>query len=243
MIDETSLEHETRWRYERLAAITVKNMKRRNIHAQYITSRKEALTRILELIPRGVTVGRGDSMTLDQIGIFPELKKRKQNLIYDPFERDSNGKLVIGSLVPGAGLEEHVELERKAMMADVFLASSNAVTLDGKLVSTDGHGNRVAPMLFGPKKVILVVGANKIVRNLDEALDRIRAVAAPMNVKRHVLKHHSRTLAELPCARSGICTDCHSPGRICNKTVIIEAETTLQSERTHVVIIGEALGI
>ena len=128
-------------------------------------------------------------------------------------------------------------------MSDVYLVSSNAVTLDGRLVSTDGRGNRIAPMLFGPRKVIFVVGANKIVRNVDEALNRIKTIAAPLNVKRHVLKHDAQKLAELPCAKSGICTDCNSPISICNKTVIIGGETWSQPERTYVIIVGEALGI
>lgn len=242
MIDETSLEQEMRWNYEQLAKIIVDRMNRRNIHAQYVPSRREALAKILELIPEGATVGRGDSMTLDQIGIFPELKKRKY-LVYDPFERDENGNLVTGSLVRGDGLDEHTQLQRKAMMSDVYLVSSNAVTLDGRLVSTDGRGNRIAPMLFGPRKVIFVVGANKIVRNVDEALNRIKTIAAPLNVKRHVLKHDAQKLAELPCAKSGICTDCNSPISICNKTVIIGGETWSQPERTYVIIVGEALGI
>jgi hypothetical protein len=112
--------------------------------------------------------------------------------------------------------------------------------MDGKIVNVDGHGNRVAAMLFGPNKVIIVVGVNKIVENLEEALKRIRNKAAPANVKRHTSFDPMP-----PCGTTGECSDCTSPWRICNKTVIIEREykNNKYTPIITVVIVGEELGI
>ncbi|MFH0738183.1 MAG: LUD domain-containing protein [Candidatus Micrarchaeota archaeon] len=119
----------------------------------------------------------------------------------------------------------------------------NAITLDGKIVSTDGLGNRVAPVIFGPEKVILVIGANKIVKDVDQALQRIREIAAPINAKRHALKHHRPEFDNLPCARTGICVDCNHDWRICHYTVIIEGSMVREEGRINVVLVGEELGI
>jgi hypothetical protein len=134
-------------------------------------------------------------------------------------------------------------MQREAFSCDVFLAGTNAVTMDGKLVNTDGLGNRVSAMIFGPEKVILVVGANKIVKNLDEAMERIREVCAPMNARRHFLKHHSSEFGDLPCVRTGKCIDCNHDWKICNYTVIIEGAMAREKGRINVVLVGEELGI
>ena len=236
MSDETTLIEETKWQYEQLAKIVIGKLTRRYINAYYYPSSQEALAKIMELVPAGASVGRGDSMTADQIGVMEELKRRNRNEIMDPFERDENGKLT-------ASPEEYPILQKKCLLADVFITGINAITLDGKLVSTDSRGNRVGPVIYGPPKVILVAGANKIVRNLEEALDRIRTVAAPLNAKRHLLKHGAESFASFPCVKSGICADCNEPARICRKTIIIEGERSQDPDRMHVVIVGETLGI
>jgi hypothetical protein len=241
MIEETDVCEEKKWWYQNLAQITVANFRKRNVNAEYVSTRAEALRRILGLIPKDATVGWGDSVTLHQLGIVSELKKCKQNLIFDPFERDDSGSLITMG-------EERLILMRKAMSADFFLSSVNAITMDGKMVSTDATGNRVAPIIFGPKRVIIVAGANKIVKNLDEAFRRIKEVAAPINVKRHLIKHNSQRFGDLPCAKKGICVDCSHAERICLYTVIIEGErnpgsVTNYVPRIYVVIVGEELGI
>ena len=98
-------------------------------------------------------------------------------------------------------------------------------------------------MIFGPRKVILVIGANKIVKDVDEALERIHQVAAPMNAKRHALKHHSPDFGDLPCARTGRCIDCNHDWRICRYTVIIEGTMIEEKGKINVVLVGEELGI
>ncbi len=235
MIDESDISQERKWFYEQCASRVVDNLKKNKMNAQYVSSRQEALSAILDMIPAEAVVGRGDSVTLDQVGVTGELMKRNQNRIIDPFEKNADGSF--------PRVEQRRKVQREALLSDVFLTGTNAVTLDGKLVSTDGAGNRVAAMIFGPKKVIVVAGANKIVKDVNEALERIRTVAAPMNTKRHYLKHQIPELGDLPCVRTGRCADCKSDGRICNYTVIIEGATISEKGRINVVLVGEELGI
>ncbi|MFH1169571.1 MAG: lactate utilization protein [Chloroflexota bacterium] len=240
-IDETDMGAEKRWRYEHLAEKAVANFKRRRIKAEYVATRGEALEKVMALIPDGATVGWGDSVTMEQIGAVEEIRRTMADRLFDPFAVGPDGTLA-------AKGEARIEVMRKAMAADVFLSGVNAVTEDGRMVSTDATGNRVAPTVFGPKRVIIVFGANKIVKNLDEALKRIREVVAPINAYRHVLKHNNQRFADLACARTGACVDCFHEERICRYTVIIEGErepatVTGYVPRIHVIIVGEELGI
>ncbi len=236
MVDEMNLSEERKWFYEERARMVIANLQKRNINAQYTSSREEALSAVLGMIPEGATVVRGDSVSLDQIGVISELRKRNQNRFVDPFERDAEGFFL-------TDLEQHREMEREAFTSDVFLTGTNAITLDGKLVNIDGGGNRVAAMVFGPKKVIVVAGVNKIVKDVDEALERIHGVAAPINAKRHYLKHHRPEFGDLPCVKTGKCVDCNHDWRICRYTVIIEGTMPWDKGRINVVLIGEELGI
>lgn len=201
-------------------------LRENNIPAVYVENRREARVRVMSMIPDGSVVGLGDSLTLKQIGVIDALEEGNY-IFLDPWR-------------PGTPVEENIRLKRMALTSDVFVTGTNAVTLDGKIVNVDGHGNRVAAMLFGPDKVIIVVGINKIVENLDTALQRIRNEAAPMNVKRHPDFDPMP-----PCGTTGICSDCSSPWRICNKTVIIERQYDNSKYKPviTVVIVGEELGI
>ena len=236
MSNETDISAERKWLYQERARIVVTNLQKRNINAQYVSARAEALYVVMEMIPEGATVVRGDSQSLDQIGIIPALRKRNQNKVLDPFEWDADGNFVVGE-------EERGRMHREAFFADVFLASTNAVTLDGKLVSIDGMGNRVAAMIFGPEKVILVVGANKIVKDLNAALERMHEVCAPITAKWHSLEHHRSEFEDLPCVRTGRCVDCNNDWRVCRSTVIIEGTWAPVKGRINVVLVGEELGI
>ncbi len=215
----------------------VNNLGKKNIRAQYVSNRVEALATVLEMIPPGATVARGDSVTIDQIGIIPELAKRKQNSIIDPMERDANGSFVYPDI------EQRKRIARETFSAAVFLVGTNAVTLDGKLVNTDAWGNRVSAMIFGPEKVIIIAGVNKIVKDVNEGLERIHNVAAPMNAKRHFLKYHRTDFGDLPCAKTGSCVNCNHDWRICRYTVIIEGTMIREKGRINVVLVGEELGI
>lgn len=236
MVDQRDLSAEKRWLGEERAKAVVASLQKRGANAVYVPTRQEALSLIMGMIPEGVTVVRGDSVTLEQVGVVDELKKRNKNKFIDPFEFLPDGTFAIKKT------RERMKLQREAFTADAFLTGANAVTLDGKLVNTDGMGNRVAPMIFGPEKVIVAAGVNKIVRDIDEALARIHEVAAPVNAKRHVVKHEAEVFKDLPCVRTGKCYDCRNNWRICNYTVIMEGFARPR-ERMNVVLIGEELGI
>jgi hypothetical protein len=197
-----------------------------NIPAFYVQDRKGVFEKVMSMIPEGSTVGVGDSVTLKQIGVVDALE-HGEYVILNPWR-------------PGISVEEGINLKKRALTSDVYVTGTNALTVDGKIVNVDGLGNRVAAMLFGPDKVIIVVGINKIVDNLQEALERIRNVAAPLNVKRH-----GDFDPMPPCGTSGVCSDCSSPWRICNKTVIIERQYNNSKYKPiiTVVIAGEELGI
>lgn len=204
----------------------LQKLRSNNLSAAYVPDRHAARTLILSLIPEGVVVGYGDSLTLRQIGVVDALERGPYTFL-NPWE-------------PGITVEENVRRKRRALTADVFVTGTNALTLDGQLVNVDGHGNRVAAMLFGPGKVIVVVGVNKIVPDLEAAFTRIREVAAPRNVGRHPDFDPMP-----PCGVTGECSDCRSPWRICNKTVIIEREYSNEKYAPvmTVIIVGEELGL
>jgi len=197
-----------------------------NIPAFYVKNGKEAFKKVMSMIPEGSTVGFGDSLTLRQIGVVDAL--------------ETGSYVFLNPWKPGISVEENIKLKKQALTSDVFVTGTNALTLDGKIVNVDGLGNRVAAILFGPNKVIIVVGINKIVENLEEALNRIRNIAAPLNVKRHPDFDPMP-----PCGISGECSDCSSPWRICNKTVIIERQYDNNRYKPviTVIIVGEELGL
>ncbi len=206
--------------------ILVDRLGKNNIPAFSVKDKKEALPKILSMIPEGSTVGFGDSVTLRQIGLVDALEKGNYTFL-NPWKS-------------GISAAENIQLKKRALTSDVFVTGTNAVTLDGQIVNVDALGNRVAAMLFGPKKVIIVVGINKIVENLQEALDRIRNMVAPLNVRRHPDFDPMP-----PCGVTGVCSDCSSPWRICNKTVIIERQWDNAEYKPliTVIIVGEELGI
>jgi len=239
MLDEKDVAPEKEWLYEALALKVVDRLKKNYFNADYASDRKEALNKVITAIPEGATIGTAGSVTLHQIGFYSWLETQPQHVVFNPALRNADGESVYT-------VEERYELMRKALTAGVFLTGSNAVTLDGKLVNTDGRGNRVAAMIWGPKKTILVVGANKIVKDVDEAIMRIKSYCAPLDAKRHVLKHHWSTMEKLPCVATGVCADCNSPARICCKTVIIEGQNfglSFPAESgISVIMVGESLG-
>jgi len=237
MTDETDLSQEKIWLHEERAKTVIKKLQKGNINGQYVPNRQEALTTIMEMIPPGVVVARGDSVSLDQVGVVPELEKRNQNRIIDPLKINADGFYVNDER------EQRWRIAREVFSADIYLVGTNAITLDGKLVNIDGWGNRVSALIFGPEKVIVVVGVNKIVKDVNEALERIHNFAAPMNAKRHYLKHHRDEFSDLPCVRAGRCVDCNHASRICRYTVIIEGAMAREQGRINVMLVGEELGI
>ena len=203
---------------------TIAALRSNHFDVLYVKRSKQALQKILERIPSKAVVGAGDSLTLKQIGVFEELERKGYQLFW-PFHKS----------VPR---NRRTDVARKALLADIFLTGSNAVTMDGKIVNVDSSGNRVAGMIFGPKKVIIVVGVNKIVENVEKAFERIRNVAAPLNAERI---REERGWELLPCVEAGTCVDCNAENRICNITVIIEKKP--RAIDTTVMIVGETLGL
>ena len=210
--------HQTIWN-EKVAKEVIANLEKRRMGGSYVPTAAQAIREIVEMIPAGTTVSRCGSMSAVEMGLWEEIAKLTDVKIIDPFQPD---------LSP----EEAMELRRQGLSADVMIASSNAITLDGKLVNLDGMGNRVAAMTFGPEKVILVVGINKVVPDLESAIARVKHYAAPVNSVRLGLKN--------PCEETGLCADCRSPKRICNMWSIIEGH--MIKDRIHVKLVGEDLG-
>jgi len=204
---------------EKLAEHLIKQLTKRRMEASYAPTAAQAREEIIAMIPAGATVSRCGSMSLVEMGLWPALAQKPGVQIIDPF---SSG------LTP----EESFARRRQGLTADYMIASSNAITLDGRLVNLDATGNRVAAMCFGPKKVILAVGLNKVAPDLDSAMLRVKHHAAPINAIRAGMA--------TPCRETGLCLDCQSPQRICNMWVIIEGH--LLENRLHVKLVGEDLG-
>jgi len=206
--------------YEKQALYLIANLKRRNIEGHYFARREEAVKWICGAVPKGSLVAFGGSVTVVETGLVDALRKMDLQLL-DRY-RD------------GVTKEEINTMREQGVSADVLIASCNAVTKDGRLVSEDGLGNRVGGMIFGPKRVILIVGMNKLVGSVEEGIRRIKDVAAPMNSVRFGV--------ETPCSKTGFCDDanCFPPARICNQLVVIESNGV--DGRLDVVLVGEQLG-
>jgi hypothetical protein len=207
-----------RWYQDLQVERTIKALKRNNFDARFFPKASEALEELWKMIPEGATVGVGGSLTLSQIGFFDEVQRRPVKLL--------------NPLAKGLSPEEADRIRREIFSAAFYLSSSNAITEDGKLYNIDATGNRVAAMIFGPQKVILICGANKIVKDIAEAQRRVQEWVAPMNVKRLNYKP--------PCGQTGVCADCSSPERICNAYVVLAKKP----RRTDFIIflVGESLG-
>lgn len=201
-------------RNELLAQKVIKGLASRNMTGYYAASKQEALDTALGLIREGSTVTMGGGMSVHEIGLVDALKDGNYNFI----DRDE------------------IADKRAAMLAaydaDVFLSSTNAMTEDGELVNIDGNANRVSALAQGPRKVILIVGMNKVCSDLDGAMKRARNVAAPINAQRFGLN--------TPCAKTGACMNCKSPDTICCQFLI--TRFSHHADRIHVILVNDDLG-
>ena len=197
-----------------LAQKVIKGLESRNMSGYWAESKKEALNLALSLIPEGSTVTMGGAMSAHEIGLVDALKKGNYNFI----DRDACAD------------------KRAAMLAaydaDVFLASANAITEDGIMVNIDGNSNRVSAIAQGPRKVVFIVGMNKVCPDPDAAMKRARNVAAPINAQRFGLN--------TPCAKTGACMDCKSPDTICCQFLI--TRFSRHKDRIHVILVNGNLG-
>ena len=204
-------------RNERLAQTIIKNLKVRHIEGYYCASAQEAVQKVSDLIEDGSSVTWGGTMTVRDLGIPDFLKKRGTLNVLD---RD---------LVKTP--QEKQDMYLKAFSADVYLSSANAISEDGVIVNIDGNGNRVAAITWGPKKVIFVIGLNKVAQTVQDALARARSTASPTNAARFDIK--------TPCQIDGVCHNCNSPQSICNYVHFLRNSP---HGRHTVVLVGESLG-
>lgn len=201
-------------RNELLARKIIGGLESRNMTGYYSASKEEALKVALSLIPEGCKVTHGGSFSIDEIGLEEELNSGR----YNYFNR--------------ATAENKREAEMFAYDSDVFIGSANAITEDGVLVNIDGNSNRVSAYAYGPRKLVLIVGMNKVTADVDSAMKRARNEAAPINAQRFNLS--------TPCAKTGSCMDCKSPDTICCQFLI--TRFSKHKDRIHVILVNENLG-
>ena len=201
-------------RNELLAKTVIKGLESRNMSGYYAQDKEVALKQALELIPNGSTIAMGGCMSAHEIGLVKVLQEGEYNYI----DR--------AKIEPREGL-------MAAYDADFFLSSANAVTDDGVLVNIDGNSNRVSCIAQGPKKVIFIVGINKVCPDLDSAMKRARNVAATANAQRFDIK--------TPCKETGKCFDCKSPDTICCQFLI--TRYSRHKDRIHVILVNDTLGL
>ena len=204
-------------RNELLAKTIIKNLQRRHIEGFYCPSGEEAVKKVSELIADGSTVTWGGTMTVRDLGIPEHLKSR--------------GTLEVIDRDLAETLEERQAMYLRAFSADVYLSSANAISEDGVIVNIDGAGNRVAAITWGPKKVIFVIGLNKVTQTVEAALSRARGTASPINSARFDIK--------TPCKADGVCHNCNSPECICNYVHFLRNSP---KGRHTVILVGENLG-
>ena len=207
------MDDNSRRRNERLAQTVIKGLQSRNMSGYYAENKEAAVKQALELIPEGSTITMGGCMSAHEIGLIKALKAGNYNHI----DR--------ATLQPRESL-------MAAYNADVFLSSANAITSDGVMVNIDGNSNRVSCIAQGPKKVIFIVGMNKVCSDLDSAMKRARNVAAPMNAQRFNIK--------TPCKETGKCFDCKSPDTICCQFLI--TRYSRHTDRIHVILVNDVIG-
>ncbi|HYB21794.1 MAG TPA: lactate utilization protein [Thermodesulfobacteriota bacterium] len=197
----------------------IESLKKNEMEAIYFSGVEETREEVLKRIPAGAKVGVGGSITLREMGLLVALKERGHE-VYDHWKE-------------GLSRDERQAVGKDQQRADFFLTSTNALTVDGKLINIDATGNRVSSMIFGPKKVIVIAGVNKIVKNLNEGLSRLKKIAAPKNCQRRK--------DPTPCAQDLICHNCDIPARLCRVTTVIEKRPWGIKEFT-VILVGQELG-
>ncbi len=203
--------------YENAARTIIANLEKRQMVGYYCENSAAAVKKVLELVPEGASLSWGGTMTMEECGVMDALKA---------------GSFTLIDRMTAKTPEEKKELYAKAVCADYFFMSTNAITMEGELINIDGFGNRVACLCSGPDHVIVLAGMNKVVATAEDGLHRARNTAAPMNTVRLNKK--------TPCASKGKCLDCLSPDCVCSQTVITRRSHV--PGRIQVILIGEELG-
>ncbi len=206
------------WLWGKKAEKCIENLKKHRFDAHFAETSVEAGQSVLDMTTAYNTFGFGGSATINTLGI-------KDSLI-------EKGKIVYDHNDPSLSFEEKQGCRRKQGTCDCFLLSANGISETGEIVNIDGVGNRTNAMTFGPAKVIIIAGVNKITPDLHSAIQRVRDIAAPMRAKDLGM--------ETPCAETGTCSDCNAPMRICNVTAILHRKPLLTD--ISVIIVNEELG-
>lgn len=212
------MDNNVSWYIEKQVDRTIDNLRKHNMDGYFVKDEVELLELLKELITENSVVGVGDSMTLFETGVIDFLRKGNYKFL-DKYKENITS-------------EEKKQIYLQNFFSDTFMCSTNALTENGELYNIDGNGSRVAPMIYGPKQVILVAGINKIVSDLKEAEKRVRNYSAPIDAK--------RLNKNTPCTTLGYCVDCKSPNRICNDFSIITGQFV--KDRIKVIIVGKELG-
>ncbi|MEF2901138.1 MAG: lactate utilization protein [Terrisporobacter sp.] len=212
------MDKNVQWINEKKIERTIVNLEKNNIKAYYAKSDDEIFQTIKDIVKDGETVSVGGSMTLFETKIIDFLRSGRYNFLDRYKENLTQTDLK--------------EIYRKSFSANTYFASANAITEEGEIFNVDGNGNRVAAILYGPDKVILIVGVNKIVKNIDEAIKRNKDISGPANAKRLNL--------QTPCAKVGYCMDCESKDRICCEYTVIKRQRN--ENRIHVIFVNDNLG-
>ena len=202
---------------QNLANTIIKNMEKKNLEAYYCATSAEAVEKALSLMPEGASITWGGSESIKECGLMDAIKAANYELI---------------DRTDAKTPEEDRIMYSRQVMADFFLMSSNAITIDGELVNIDGRANRVSLLCWGPQNVIVIAGMNKIASDVESAIQRVRDAAAPPNTV--------RLNKNTPCAQTGRCGNCYSPDCICSQIVITRRSST--PNRIKVILVGEELG-
>jgi hypothetical protein len=213
---------------ENPVAETLRSLKRNNFCTRYVDDRAAAGDAVRDLIPVGSTVGIGDSVSVRQLGVIEELEEHGR-IVVNPFSKPISDAINADQITD----ERSGRIDRLALQCEFFLTGTNVLTKDGKLLNVDGAGNRVVGQMFGPERVLIVAGVNKIVEDLEAGFKRIKNVIAPQHAK---MKRR-----DTPCVEAGRCVDCSSPERICNVTGIIEKNPSLTD--ITIILVNEDLGL
>ncbi len=210
-----------RERNRKLGAKVVEELNKRNFEAYYVDTKKEALKKAIELIPKTDVISWGGSMTISESGLLDYILKNDYKVI----NRDK-----------AKSQEEKTTLLKKALLCDTYLMGTNAISQSGELVNIDKTGNRTAALMFGPKNVLIIAGVNKVMPTLDDAINRARNYAAPINMQR-VAGHVEK---KTPCFSTGHCHDCKSIDSICSHILI--TRLCNPAKRIKIILTGEILG-
>ena len=200
-----------------LANTIIENMKKKNLEGYYCATAKEAVEKALSLMPEGSSITWGGSVSIMESGLLDAVRQGN----YEIIDRDT-------ATTP----EDARMMYAKQVMADFYLMSSNAITMNGELVNIDGRSNRISCLCWGPQNVIVLAGMNKVTPDVESAIARVRNIAAPPNAV--------RLNKNTPCSKTGKCGDCYSPECICSQVLVTRRSST--PNRIKVILVGEELG-